>query len=143
MLKKTGPTTGRRYRRSFLNRIYEKRKQQEERRDITRTGHRKEQTQTQKKSGVVICADRCLSSRIFRCDDSSIYQNKKYCSMKNTEKEQTQTEESNNKKADSKKQQKKKEKKAENTKEDTTRTDTGKRYKKTVNRRMLMIAVMK
>lgn len=60
--------------------------------------------------------------------------------MKNTEKEQTQTEESNNKKADSKKQQKKKEKKTENTKEDTTE-QTQEEGTKTVNRRMLMIAV--
>ena len=47
-----------------------------------RTGHRKrtDADSKEKESGVVICADRCLSSRIFRCDDSSIYQNKKYCS---------------------------------------------------------------
>ena len=109
-----------------------------------RTGHRKrtDADSKEKESGVVICADRCLSSRIFRCDDSSIYQNKKYCSNENTEKEQTQTEESNNKKADSKKQQKKKEKR-QRIRKRIQQNRRRKRVQKTVNRRMLMIAVMK
>ena len=101
---------------------FEKRKQQEERRDITEPVIEKEQTQTPKKKNRVLLyvLIAVLAVGFLGVMTAVFIKIKSIVPMKNTEKEQTQTEESNNKKADSKKQQKKKEKKTENTKEDTT-----------------------
>ena len=94
---------------------FEKRKQQEERRDITEPVIEKEQTQTPKKKNRVLLyvLIAVLAVGFLGVMTAVFIKIKSIVPMKNTEKEQTQTEESNNKKADSKKQQKKKEKKTE------------------------------
>lgn len=101
---------------------FEKRKQQEERRDITEPVTQKEQVQTPKKKNraLLYALIAVLAVGFLGVMAAVFIKIKSIVPVNNTEKEQIQTEESNDKKADSKKQQKKKEKKTENTKEDTT-----------------------
>ena len=91
---------------------FEKRKQQEERRDITEPVTQKEQVQTPKKKNraLLYALIAVLAVGFLGVMAAVFIKIKSIVPVNNTEKEQIQTEESNDKKADSKKQQKKKEK---------------------------------